>query len=116
MLIINGTVVTPDSVLPDGAVSVEGRFIRSVGARAELAANETDTIVDAHGGYILPGFVDIHTHGALGIDVSEASLEDLHRPCRYLPSTGVTTFIPTTVTMPEEKVFRTLERFKTFLA
>jgi len=116
LIFLNGTVVTPNLIIPDGAVAVEDYIIREVKPRSEVQVNENDTIIDARGGTILPGFVDIHTHGAMGIDVSEATLEDLHRLCRFLPSTGVTTFIPTTVTMPEEEVFQTLERFRIFLA
>jgi N-acetylglucosamine-6-phosphate deacetylase len=116
LIILNGTVVTPNLIIQNGAVSIEDSIIREVGPQEGLQIHETDTIIDAHGGYILPGFVDIHMHGAMGIDVSVAGSEDLHRLCRFLPSTGVTTFVPTTVSLPEEQVFQTLERFKSFLA
>jgi N-acetylglucosamine-6-phosphate deacetylase len=116
LILLNGTVVTPNLIIPNGAVSVEDGLIRAVGPQAGLQVRPADTVIDAHGGTIVPGFVDIHTHGALGIDVSEAGPEDLHRLGRFLPSTGVTTFVPTTVTMPEKQVFQTLERFMTFLA
>lgn len=51
---------------------------------------------------ILPGFIDVHTHGAVGFDTNDADEEGLRRWCEYLPSEGVTAFCPTTVTQTEQ--------------
>lgn len=51
---------------------------------------------------IIPGFIDIHTHGAMGFDTNDANEEGLRKWCEYLPSEGVTSFCPTTVTQTEE--------------
>ncbi len=65
-LITNATVITqnPDrEIIPDGAVAVDGGEIAGVGPASELedAVEATETI-DAGGGVVLPGFVDIHVH------------------------------------------------------
>ena len=67
MLIVgNGRVVTRDERMPfleHGAVAIEGDAIASVGEEAELVAAHPDaTYVDAHGGIIMPGLVNCHTH------------------------------------------------------
>lgn len=51
---------------------------------------------------IIPGFIDVHTHGAMGFDTNDANEEGLRKWCEYLPSEGVTSFCPTTVTQTEE--------------
>jgi 5-methylthioadenosine/S-adenosylhomocysteine deaminase len=65
-LITNATVVTqnPDrEIIPDGGVAVDGGEIASVGPASELEdAFEATETIDAGGGVVLPGFVDIHVH------------------------------------------------------
>lgn len=51
---------------------------------------------------IVPGFIDVHTHGAVGFDTNDAYASGLKKWCEYLPSEGVTAFCPTTVTQTEE--------------
>ena len=67
MLIVgNGRVVTRDAQMPfleHGAVAIEGDAIQSVGEEAELvAAHPGAEYIDAHGGVIMPGLVNCHTH------------------------------------------------------
>lgn len=51
---------------------------------------------------ILPGFLDVHTHGAYGFDTNDANEEGLRNWMRRIPEEGVTAILPTTVTqMPE---------------
>lgn len=58
---------------------------------------------------IVPGFVDIHFHGALGYDVSDGNVEGLLAIEKYLFSHGVTTFLPTTMSLPYEEIRRVIE-------
>lgn len=58
--------------------------------------------VDLQGAYVLPGLVDIHIHGAMGADFSDGDAEGLLRMGRYLAGEGVTSFVPTSMTLPYE--------------
>ena len=58
---------------------------------------------------IYPGFVDVHIHGAVGVDTLEASASDLHRVAQYLAREGVTTWLPTLVPAPVEDYRRAVE-------
>ncbi|MFA6736073.1 MAG: N-acetylglucosamine-6-phosphate deacetylase [Saccharofermentanales bacterium] len=67
--------------------------------------------LDLCGGMLIPGLVDIHTHGALGMD---SMSDDLDFPAwrKYMLANGITTFFPTTVTESENKIEESLERLK----
>ena len=58
------------------------------------------------GAYVCPGFVDVHIHGYGGVDVSDDRPEDLRYMARRLPENGVTSFLPTSLTV----AWDTLER------
>lgn len=57
--------------------------------------------LDVHGGYVIPGLVDIHTHGAVGEDFSDGKPEGFQVMADYYASCGVTSFLATTMTLPE---------------
>ena len=58
---------------------------------------------------IVPGFIDIHTHGAYGFDTNSADEEGLKKWKRGLPSEGVTSYLATTVTAGKETLIRAVE-------
>ena len=62
----------------------------------------TNTDKDYDNLRIVPGFIDVHTHGAYGFDTNEAKPEGLRHWMKQIPEEGVTAILPTTVTqMPE---------------
>lgn len=60
----------------------------------------------------IPGFIDIHTHGYYGIDATYSSVDDIHRWSSMLAKRGVTSFIPTCVSLPFEQTAEFIERIK----
>lgn len=64
-----------------------------------------DNIMDLTGHYIIPGLVDIHTHGCLGLDFVDANAQETERMCRYYAQNGVTSIIKTIMTAPLENMF-----------
>lgn len=59
----NAKVITPDGILENGCVLLDGDRITAVGTAAELSVPAHTQVVDAEGLYVGPGFVDIHVHG-----------------------------------------------------
>jgi len=102
MVIRNGTVLTPFQEIADGVVVIQNDGIRAVGKRGETEEPAGATVLDAAGGYITPGLVDIHIHGSHGADVLDATPEALQTMSRFLATRGVTSFVPTMITAPTE--------------
>lgn len=68
-----------------------------------------DEILDAVGFYVVPGLCDIHTHGAVGHDFSDGDEEGLKKIAEYERSIGVTSFCPTSMTIPKDELLRAFE-------
>ena len=78
----------------------------------EKALKDGKTI-DASGKYVIPGLIDIHSHGAVGHDFCDASEEGLKEILAYERSFGVTSYCPTSMTLPYddlEKIFETAHK------
>ncbi len=75
----------------DAVVVVRGGLIESVGVDADVP------VVDLAGCLLMPGFVDIHNHGAAGVDVNEADADGLLQVGEFLAGHGVTAWVPTLV-------------------
>lgn len=101
-LIHNVRVVSPDLDLPNAAVLIEDGRISSI-IEGNNMPNTAEKI-NAHGRILMPGFIDIHSHGADGADVCDDSLEALEHIARRKLQEGVTTWLPTTLTLPKERL------------
>lgn len=60
-------------------------------------------ILDAGGKKVVPGFIDIHTHGAVGIDVNAATAEDYEKICRFAAGNGTTSWLCSILTDTKEQ-------------
>ena len=97
MLVIeNGTLYTPTQVIQDGAVLVNDQAIEAVGKRDELVAPADAQRLDAKGGHIAPGFVNMHIHGVQGYGSMDSQVASLQAMSRQLVLHGVTSWVPTT--------------------
>ncbi len=64
----------------------------------------TDTEIDAHEALLIPGFVDVHTHGRAGYDFTNADTDDLKNMARSYLSVGTTSLFPTLASAPYEQL------------
>jgi N-acetylglucosamine-6-phosphate deacetylase len=96
LAIVNGTIVLEDQLLEDAHVLCDGPRIARVGRgpRVPRAAR----VIDARGGFISPGFVDIHVHGGNGADFMDGTLAAVQTACLAHARHGTTTIFPTTTT------------------
>ena len=98
LFIVNGTLILPDRLVPDGVVITAGERIRAAGARRGRRAPPGAIEIDARGGFIAPGFVDIHVHGGDGADYMDGTPEAVRVANRCHARHGTTTIFPTTTT------------------
>lgn len=91
--IYNVTLVTPEGLIPGGAIDFENGKITAVHTEPVSAEG-----IDGKGRYACPGFVDIHLHGGGGIDFMDADPAGVRAACAAHAKHGTTTLLPTTVT------------------
>jgi N-acetylglucosamine-6-phosphate deacetylase len=100
-LFVNGRIVLEDRILEHGAVETrDGQIIAIHEATSRLNGVES---IDLHGGYLVPGFVDLHVHGGAGADFMDGTLDAFRTVCRAHARHGTTSLLPTTtVALPEQ--------------
>ncbi len=97
MLLLNARIVLPDRVTEPSSLLIDGDRIARVFDAGSRPSIEDESIVDLTGLTVFPGFIDIHIHGAMGVDTMEASAEGLLRIAEFLATQGVTAWLPTLV-------------------
>lgn len=82
---------------------IDGRFV-AIGnpylPAIDEAAGDEETNLD--GRWVIPGLVDVHTHGSMNADFSDGDYEGLKKMAAYLAKSGVTSFAPAGMTLPYE--------------
>lgn len=102
LLLRGARAVLPDRVAADATILVEGGRVARVFDGTPAEPHATARLIDLSGLTLYPGFVDVHIHGAVGVDTLEASADDLRRVAAFLASRGVTAWLPTLVPAPGE--------------
>lgn len=102
-LIKNAHIISPDLEIKNGAIAFENGKITAV-YESGAVLPDAAVIFDAEGNYAFPGFVDIHAHGADTKDVCDNDLESIRHIAKRKLEEGVTTWLPTTLTQPQDKL------------
>ncbi|MBL8873043.1 MAG: amidohydrolase family protein [Planctomycetaceae bacterium] len=99
---VEGTVVLPNGLLPNGIVLANAGKIVAVGDRVKVPKGAE--VVSAKGRLISPGFVDIHVHGGGGADFMDGTVDAIRVGCRSHLRHGTTSIFPTTTTGSYEEI------------
>ena len=99
--IVNGRIVAPHAVIRGKVLLYDERVISIVDPGETPEGVET---LDAKGNYVIPGLVDMHIHGYMGEDASDGSFEGLKTMARGVAKNGVTSFLPTTMTVSYDEL------------
>lgn len=97
---INGKIFTPLESIDDGILLTDGATIHTIGTRASTPIPRDAQLIDARGNAIIPGLIDLHTYGCLGVSLTapEKIAAELPAFARHVARFGVTRFLisPTT--------------------
>jgi N-acetylglucosamine-6-phosphate deacetylase len=96
--ILVGRAFTPEREIRDAVVLVEDGKITTLGSRSEITVPQAAKRAEYPAATLIPGFVDLHVHGAGGHDVMQATPESLAAVAGALARGGTTSFLATTVT------------------
>lgn len=103
VVLANARIILPDREIEAGSVVVDRGLITAI----TDGPNETKAnVLDLAGLTLLPGFIDVHIHGAVGIDTMDASAEQLGEIALFLGTQGVTSWMPTFVPATTEQFSR----------
>lgn len=109
MIIKNGSVYQEDKTFVKKDLYIENGFI------VESAGQITDhSEIDASDLLVLPGLIDIHSHGAVGHDFSDGNTEGLEKILAYEYANGITSYCPTSMTIHREELEHLFERMGNF--
>lgn len=83
--------------------------IEAMGPMSELVVTSADNVVRADRKVIVPGFIDVHTHGAYGFDTMDGVTEDIIKMVHGQISEGITSVFPTTMTQAVDNISKSME-------
>ena len=101
-MIISGNNVWINEEFIPSSIVIENGKIKSILPKTEKCD------IDYQDNYIIPGMIDVHTHGYGGGDASDGNPDTIRKWAEYLPKEGVTAFLPGTVTRSEERIMQAL--------
>ena len=102
-IIKNAHVISPDVDIENATIVIEGKTIKQV-SKKPVSEKGASTVVDVKGQYVMPGFIDVHTHGANTYDFCDADPKAIFELAKGKLAEGVTTFLPTTLTVSHEEL------------
>ena len=114
LLIQNATIYAENTILQNGYILIENSRISEIGPMENCPLHADKILTLQEGQLVLPGFIDIHIHGAGGADAMDGKEEALRIMVEELPKEGTTSFLATTMTQDPATITKALQTIKSF--
>ena len=111
LLIKNARAVLSDKVTEPLNILIEDEIIKKIGADEN---EPCESSIDAKGGYLFPGFIDVHVHGGGGADFMDGTPEAFETAVKAHLSRGTTTIVPTAMTANTEELLGFINAYHSF--
>lgn len=111
LLIKNARAVLGDRVTEPLNILVEDEKISKIGAENNICCEES---IDAEGGYLFPGFIDVHIHGGGGADFMDGTPDAFETAAKSHLSHGTTTLVPTAMTATFDELVGFIRAYREF--
>jgi N-acetylglucosamine-6-phosphate deacetylase len=102
-------IYTPEKIIKNGSILIEGEKIARVGKFSESELPQKAEIFSFKNHLAVPGFIDIHLHGGANVDFMTASAESTAKALRAHLKNGTTSLLPTTMTASHRQTLRAIE-------
>lgn len=116
ILIHAGRALTPAAEINDAGILIRDDLIEAIGPRSGMSLPAGAQEVRATDKIAVPGFVDLHIHGAGGHDVMEGNSAALNSVTRKVSEYGTTSIVATTVTASTDETLRAAEGIAAYIA
>ena len=107
----HATIYTGHEKITDGYLRFD-KQIQAVGKMSDYQAQSNDEIFDLEGKIIVPGFIDVHSHGGYSFDAMDASADEINEMVKDMIKEGITSYFPTTMTQSHENIAHAMVEIK----
>src|SRR5205085_5019468 len=111
-LLRRARIVTPQRTIEDADLLIDSGVIARIFEAPLSESTDAESEIDLRGQTLFPGFIDVHIHGAAGVDAMDARADDLLRVGDFLASHGVTSWLPTLVPARAEEYQRAVRAIR----
>ncbi|WP_226678897.1 N-acetylglucosamine-6-phosphate deacetylase [Mesobacillus jeotgali] len=116
LMLINARVLTEEGIIEKGYIYIKDGKIAENGHTSSLPQHQAEVIVLPEDSTVVPGFIDVHIHGAGGADTMDATTEALTTMASILPEEGTTSFLATTITQDQKAIMKALVNAADFIS
>ncbi|MBT2659596.1 N-acetylglucosamine-6-phosphate deacetylase [Bacillus sp. ISL-45] len=116
LMLINASVLTQEGIIEKGFIYIKDGKIAETGLASSLPQHPADVIELPEDSTIVPGFIDVHIHGAGGADTMDATIDALTTMASTLSAEGTTSFLATTITQDQKAILKALDNAADYIS
>lgn len=116
ILLVNANVLTQNGMIEKGFIHIRHGKIAGTGPVSSLPQHQAEVVELPEDSTVVPGFIDVHIHGAGGADTMDGTTEAIATMASVLPEEGTTSFLATTITQNQETIMKALKNAADYIS